>query len=266
MTHRGRGIFLGAASLMALACIEIVDKGRGDGGVGSDAPAMSPAAMPPAASPPPGQVDLKAGLISRWKLDETSGNMAADTAGSNAGTLNGATRSASGFPGAKYPNPGSLQFDGDDDFVELGTANLPANNRPQSASFWFNITSMPTAEQICLSLTDGMDGGSRLKLGFRGNRVAAWKRGGDDLASGPAQAAGWHHYVYTFDGMTHTLYVDGTQTGTSTAAADTGAAAIARLGAGHNNAENFAGQIDEVRIYGRALGAAEVAALREGRE
>ncbi len=48
--------------------------------------------------------------------------------------------------------------------------------------------------------------------------------------------------------------------------ADTGPAASARLGAGHNNAENFAGQIDEVRVYGRALTAAEVTALREGRE
>jgi hypothetical protein len=259
---------LGLLSLSALACIEPVDKGRGDAGLSLDGPPAGDASMSMSPSPMAGggSGNLGAGLISRWKLDEADGNTAADSAGGNAGMLSGPTRSTSGFPGAKYANPGSLQFDGDDDFVELGTANLPANDRPQSVSFWFNVTAMPTTDQICVSLTDGMDGGSRLKLGFRANRVSAWKRGGDDLASAPPVAAGWHHYAYTFDGTTHTLYLDGTQANTSTVAPDTGPAASARLGAGHNNAENFAGQIDEVRIYNRPLTPADVTALREGRE
>ena len=52
----------------------------------------------------------------------------------------------------------------------------------------------------------------------------------------------------------------------STTAPDTGAVANARLGAGYDNAENFSGQIDEVRVYNRALTADEVTALAAGRE
>jgi hypothetical protein len=304
MPSRLKCSLLGLLSATWLACIEVVDKG-GDAGLEPDAregtggrggsspspdsgeparpatpdagprptpPAPSPPSMndagpmPPAASTDGGQGGLNAGLISRWKLDEASGNTTADSAGANAGMLSGPMRMAAGFPGAKYPNTGALLFDGEDDFVELGTANLPANNRPQSVAFWFNITAMPAEEQICVSLTDGADGGNRLKLGFRGNRVAAWKKGGDDLVTAPPVPAGWHHFAYTYDGTNHILYVDGSEAGKSTVAADTGAAAVARMGAGHNNAENFAGQLDEVRVYGRALTAAEVTSLRNGFE
>ena len=45
-------------------------------------------------------------------------------------------------------------------------------------TYWFNIAAVPANKQICVSLTDGMDGGNRLKLGFRGSQVAAWKKGG----------------------------------------------------------------------------------------
>ena len=47
---------------------------------------------------------------------------------------------------------------------------------------------------------------------------------------------------------------------------DTGAVGNARLGAGFDNAENFSGQIDDVRIYNRALPPDELLALRDGRE
>jgi hypothetical protein len=223
-------------------------------------------APPPDAQvgPPPG-VNLAMGLISRWKLDETSGNAAADSVnGLNNGTVSGAARVEGGFPNARYPNPGSLRFDGDNDFVELGTRSMPANNQRQSVAFWVNIAAMPTNNRVCFSLTSGEGGGSRLKIGFKDNRVTAWKGGDDDLVSAPAVGPGWHHYVYTYDGTTHRLFLDGVQRGTSTTAPDTGAVGNARIAAIFNNAENFQGQIDEVRVYNRPITAAEVAALRDG--
>ncbi len=226
--------------------------------------AGAPEAPPAEAGPPPG-VNLGTGLISRWKLDETSGNGAADSVGGlNNGTVSGAVRVAGGFPAARYPNPGSLRFDGDNDFVELGTRNLPANNQRQSVAFWVNLAAMPTNNRVCFSLTSGSSDGSRLKIGFKDNRVAAWKGGDDDLVSAPALAPGWHHYVYSYDGNTHRLYLDGVQRGTGTVAPDTGGVGNARIAAIFNNAENFQGQIDDVRIYNRPLSAAEVAALHDG--
>ena len=52
----------------------------------------------------------------------------------------------------------------------------------------------------------------------------------------------------------------------STAAADDGPAANVRLGAIHNNAENFQGDLDDVRFYDRALSADEAMALTQGAE
>ena len=193
------------------------------------------------------------------------GNGAADSVnGLNNGTVSGAARVEGGFPNARYANPGSLRFDGDNDFVELGTRNMPPNNQRQSVTFWVNIAAMPTNNRVCFSLTSGRDGGSRLKIGFKDDRVTAWKGGDDDLVSAPAVAPGWHHYAYTYDGTTHRLFLDGVQRGTSTTAPDTGAVGNARIGAIFNNAENFQGQIDEVRVYNRPITAAEVAALQDG--
>jgi Concanavalin A-like lectin/glucanases superfamily len=228
-----------------------------------DAPVAD--AAPPVDAPPAST--LTSGLISRWKLDEATGNATDDSAGNNNGTLNGPTRVAGGFPAALYANPRSLRFDGDDDFVAVGTANLPANNRPQSVTYWFNVQTVPDDSRICVSLTDGVADGSRLKLGFRNNQVAAWKSGGgDSLAQAGTVAAGWHHYAYTFDGTNHVIYVDGVRRGNSTIAPDPGAVGNARLGAGFDNAENFTGQLDEVRVYNRPLRPEEVTALFQGME
>ena len=219
--------------------------------------------------PPPPNVNLSLGLVSRWKLDEPSGNTTADSAGPNNGVLNGAVRVSGGFPGARFPNLGSLRFDGDNDFVALGTTNLPANNQPQSVTFWFAFTagSMAGERRVVVSLGDGQAAGSRLKVGLRDDRIAAWTGNDDDLVTTALVPPGWHHLAYTFDGNTHRLFVDGAgPAASSTTQAPTGAVASARLGADFDNTEYFAGQLDDVRIYGRPLSAAEVAALSDGYE
>jgi hypothetical protein len=210
---------------------------------------------------------LNIGLLSRWKLDEGMGNVAVDSAGAgNNGTLQGPAWVTVGFPGARYPNPAALRFDGNDDFVSLGTRNLPANDRPQSVAFWFNVQAFPTTTQVCLSLTDGEAGGMRLKIGFQNSHFSVWKSSSDELVGAPAVAPGWHHYAYTFAGATHRLYVDGSLRSQSTVPPDYGSVTNARIGAIFNNAENFLGLIDEVRIYDRPLDAAEVSALSQGYE
>jgi hypothetical protein len=160
-----------------------------------------------------------------------------------------------------------LRFDGDDDFVALGTANLPANDQPQSVTVWFAFTdSMPGERRVAVSLGDGQAAGSRLKLGLRDQRIAAWTGNDDDLVTTALMPPGWHHLAYTFDGSTHRLFVDDLQRATSTTPPTTGAIANARLGADFDNAEDFAGQLDDIRIYSRPLTAAEVAALFDGYE
>jgi hypothetical protein len=249
----------------------------GTGGTGGRDAAPPPPDIspppPPDARPPPEDtapvISLDDGLISRWKLDEQTGTTTADaTATGNAGALRGgATWTAAGFPGARYPNRGAARFDGIDDFIELGTRNLPANNRPQSVTFWMSYAVIPAmGTETCVTMTDGQPGGSRLKLGFKEGRLTAWKFDEIDLVSTVSPSPGWHHFAYTFDGRTHRLYVDGTERHSSLVAPDAGAIGNARLGAMFNNSEQFRGDLDDVRVYGRALTAPEVSALQQGYE
>jgi hypothetical protein len=225
-------------------------------------PDVAPVDMAPAPS------TLRMGLVGRWKLDEGSGTSAADSSGAgNNGALTGPAWVTTGYPGADYPNPAALRFDGND-HVQLGTNNLPANNRPQTLALWLNYAAVPDANgQICLAITDGNAGGERLKLGFKEQRLAAFKSGNPPVLVDVAPPApGWHHLAYSYDGTTNRLYVDGVQRATSTTAPDTGPANNARLGANFDGSEPFTGLLDEVRIYNRALTAAEIASLFAGAE
>ena len=87
--------------------------------------------------------------------------------------------------------------------------------------------------------------------------------GGEQNAVGTAQLAlnAWTHLATTYDGATQRFYVNGTQVASR---AQTGALATAtgplRIGGNGVWGEYFRGLIDDVRIYNRALGAAEVQA------
>jgi hypothetical protein len=262
----------------------------GSGGVASDAapplddaPIIDPVedTNPPPPPPPPDaggdlfvpgdgapNPTLSVGLVGRWKLDEGTGTATVDSSGTgNDGVIRGAAWVAGGFPAAKYANPGSLRFT-NNDYVQLGTKNLPANNKPQTVTFWLNYTAVPGSDaQMCVTLTDGKSGGSRLKLGFKSQRLAAIKGGSStNIVNTAPPAPGWHHFAYTFDGATHRLYIDGTFRVMSNAAPDTGAASNARLGGNYDASEGYTGFLDEVRIYDHPLAAPEIAALAAGEQ
>ena len=103
---------------------------------------------------------------------------------------------------------------------------------------------------------------SSLGIGFRSGRVGVWKYGGTYLVSAVLPSSGaWCHYAYTFDGTTHRLYIDGAQVASGQAAPQAAAPVALNLGRWTSGQEYFTGQLDDLRIYGRALTAAEVLAL-----
>ena len=71
----------------------------------------------------------------------------------------------------------------------------------------------------------------------------------------------WTHLATTYDGANQRLYINGVLVATK---AQTGAIAAAnqplRIGGNNVSGEFFQGLIDEVRIYNRALSAAEITA------
>lgn len=233
-------------------------------------PPDRPTDLPRDLAPPdtrPLPVELASGLLAHMRLDEGQGTTTQDATGrGHTGTLvAGPTWTMGGFPGAQFANPFSLSFDGTSDFVELVPTGLPAANAATSWSLWVNYPVAPSSvPQHMLALTNA--GSSARVIGFRGGRLGVWRFGGTFLADTTPPPPGWHHLVYTFDGTTHRLHVDGTLRSSSTTPPDTAGVTSARLGTFHGGVELFRGQMDDVRIWSRALNEAEIAALRAGRD
>lgn len=144
-------------------------------------------------------------LVSYYKLDENAANTTvADSHGSNTGTAtsNTSTLSASGRINT------SLDFAGTD-YVDTGNWNLSSGNITLSLWAYFN-----TFAQGSL-IRHGFDGsnlpfsifcnGTQIEAGFFDG---VWRRVDYDI-SGNLSTATWYHLVFTYDGSTIRLWVDG---------------------------------------------------------
>ncbi|HEX6154024.1 MAG TPA: LamG-like jellyroll fold domain-containing protein [Solirubrobacterales bacterium] len=204
------------------------------------------------APPPP------SGLVLAFGFEETTGTTATDgSAAKNNGTLNGATRTASG----KYGR--ALSFDGVNDRVDVPDAasldlstgmTLEAWVRPTTNAGWRTaiIKERGTAGLLYALYTS--NGSKPRTENFTGT---------DNAAAGTAALPlnAWSHIAATYDGTTLRFFVNGTQAGSkATTGAMPNTASPLRIGGNAIWGEYFSGLIDEVRVYSRALTAAEITA------
>ena len=209
-------------------------------------------------------INVSSGLVGYWKLDEASGTSAADSSGNaNTGTWHGGVSRTASVPATiTFTDAEAITLDGTSGYVTLGTTNLPANNAAQSISLWYKGT--PNGgNQNMISMSNGSS--SAVQLGFRGSTLIAWSWGGGTLISTTAtNDSNWHHAVYTYDGTTDRIYVDGALAASGTSTHQTAAVTAAYLGTYNAGGELFAGSLDDVRVYNRAISATEVAILAAG--
>ncbi len=207
-------------------------------------------------------------LIAHWKLDETSGEVVFDSVGRNDGvTYGGALWQPAGGRIA-----GALQFDGVDDYAQLPLG--PIINSPADSTFatWVNWTGGSDGQRIFdfgggpinMSLTPCGSGAGRMCFAI----AKAGMRSYDQATAPQALATGWHHVAVTIDAaaQTYLLYLDGQVVATKTEAQYTpsslGETTQNWLGRSQSSADPyFHGALDDFRIYGCTLSAAEVAQL-----
>jgi hypothetical protein len=206
------------------------------------------------------------GLVGYWRFDERAGKVAVDSSpSSGAGDLQGgAMFTGGGFPRARFTNPGSLMLDGVDGRVALPVASLPATDAAKTISFWMSYVTPPAGARQLLSLHDSASG-CALQLGLRDGRLGVWS-GGRELVAAIAPRSRWHHVVYTFDGTSHRLVVDGLLIPASTGPSPACPIDQALVGSGPGGMESFQGSLDDLRIFNRALAEGEIAVLAEGDE
>jgi hypothetical protein len=206
------------------------------------------------------RVSWREGLVAAYNFNESSGATAADrSASGNTGTVSGATRITSGKNGR------ALSFDGSNDWVTVADAGSLDLSNGMTLESWVYPTSLGSTARAVLSKE--ATGTSRYALYANtasrpGVRIDI---GGGRTALGPAQIAlnTWTHLAATFDGTTLRLYVNGVEVASTPAAGSIAASTGALRIGGHAVAsEWFRGRIDDVRVYSRALAAAEIEADR----
>ena len=215
-----------------------------------------------------------ADIVSHYQFDD-AGNVGADSAGANHGTLEGDAAQVAGRVG-----PGALGLDGDGDFVSLPGSNasleaLDDDDDGWSIAAWVKTSGNgDVARIVSTDMPEGWAGGG-WGVGVRQDR------GSDEFISttygvvdmqAPVSALDgeWHHlsYVMKNDGgaIATDYYVDGVLTGSATPGNPFGITgttndyAIGRLGLS-TAVQYFNGSIDDLRIYDHELTAGEIQAL-----
>ena len=163
-----------------------------------------------------------------------------------------------GRPVYKFHNLHSVDFDGVDDFIQLGE---PISYTQHTISTWVKVSDSDASKTI-IDARDANDDGIRIFL--TSAEVVTYQLNTSDINSGSAISVNeWHHIVATYDGTTQKLYIDGSLADSTTTSQTISTTTNAKIGSRNfsDRANEFAGKIDELAIFDRALTADEVTAI-----
>ena len=208
------------------------------------------------------------GLVGWWKFDETNGTVAYDSSGNgNDGNLTNGPTWATGKIG------GALSFDGVDDYIEVSSRKWTLNNT-FTVSLWYFNQKDPGAigtpfslgwgqgmDEILLYLNDSKirffihKSGGNYATRFRSSSDSAWN---NIVCSGSGGITESKVNIFLNGNSVSSNY---STSGTPSLLSDDQNRTL-RIGR-RNTADPYynKGLIDDVRIYDRALSAAEVQAL-----
>jgi hypothetical protein len=198
------------------------------------------------------------GLVASYGFNAGSGTSAADSSGNaNTGTLSNATWA--GAAAGKYGN--ALSFNGTNARVNVSDSNSLDLTSGMTLEGWVKPNVVTSYRTLVVKERPG-DLAYGLYANVAANRPEAQvAAGGQRVLAGTSAipANTWTHLAATYDGSTLRIYVNGTQV-SSLAATGTITTSTSPLRIGGNAiwSEWFNGLIDEVRVYNRALSAAEI--------
>jgi hypothetical protein len=202
--------------------------------------------------------------VAYWPMDETAGTLAADSMGSYDGSLVGFSEDNSYW--VTGHSEGGLEFDGEDDYVEVEGFSGICGKNPRAIFAWIKTNGITSDNLPIISWGQKQQGGywlmevdedQRLRLSCESGFISAnQQQVGDD---------NWHHIAVVLDPVDSArplisdvlLYVDGrrrTIYKMQEAQINTGCIENVRIGATHEPDSNtFAGVIDEVAIFNAAV-------------
>ncbi|MGB5890800.1 MAG: FG-GAP-like repeat-containing protein [Thermoanaerobaculia bacterium] len=209
-----------------------------------------------------------AGLVAYWPLNEGMGTVTLDASGhGHTGTL---------VNGPQWTTGPILVFDGADDYVDVGFLDAPGGALTLAAWVYSEDLANCVANDCrILSKTTGtaendhyfmlstIQSGADTRLRFRLKTEGVTST--LIASSGNLPEHTWVHTAAVYDGSDMLLYLDGALVGSTgkTGSLSTNAGIPVWIGANPPTATDrpWDGAIDEVRIYDRALSAAEIRSL-----
>jgi hypothetical protein len=258
----GTGPFAGAVD-----DVRLFDHALGASEIQALAGATSPPPPDPGGEGGGGGASGSGSALGLWSLDEGAGTQASDGSGlGNHGIFSGAPGwvtgvhgSALGFAGdgARVLVPDSASLDA------AGALTLTAWVRPLVKNTYYLVKKAHkgTADGFELSLSS--DGSPYVRFNEKSAKDAF------KLVANvpyPRNGSTWMHLAATFDGQQIRIYANGVLAGTRAASGlviGTNALPLS-IGAEDGGSGSFRGAIDDVRIYGAALGVDEIARVMAG--
>jgi hypothetical protein len=219
--------------------------------------------------------DISSGLVGYYTLDEGAGNIAYDMSGNgHDGILhNGVTWISQGYKGS------GIHLDGTTNTrIELGTWNPAEGTGQLSLTLWIRWAGGGGTYQGLIGKRDAWPATTMFQFQVRPENGGTFR-----LETGTYAVVSpngtltpfvqtWAHVAATFDGTTCRLYLNGEEItsggfafNTAGETSNMGIGCVTGGGAGYSgNGEVFSGDIDEVRIYNRALSDTEILATMAG--
>jgi hypothetical protein len=195
------------------------------------------------------------GPVAAYAFDAGAGSTLADaTSGGHNGTISGASWDAAGHSGR------ALSFDGVDDMVTIADHSDFDFTSTFTIESWVKPRTLSGYRMVVLkeappsSLAYGLYAGAA-----GGPRPSGWTETGGAVSPSDIPTGGWTHLATTYSGGTIRLYVNGALVASETAFAPPVTSGALRIGGNSVwEFETFDGLIDDVRLYDRALTAAEI--------
>ncbi len=205
-------------------------------------------------------LDINNGLVSLWHFNESSwtgaGNEVTDSVGSHHGTKSG---TASTTPDSKWGVRGGFFNNG---LITI-SADAAINPSNFSIGYWFKNTTdqtHPSVPRITARTAAHFETAVTDNYGVADNKsIYIYRSGAWTDTTYDADPNEWHYYVWTYNGTTVKLYVDGVEEYTVNGSVTISATDAFYIGNILGAGEGVVGNIDEVSLWSRALSQAEAA-------
>ena len=200
---------------------------------------------------------LTRGLVGYWTFD--AGSVVGSTARDLSGRSNAAVITGTATLGAGRRNQ-SFSFDGSTYLLSTSPIGI-SGLEPRTISAWVKTTDNSTGRRVIAGW--GGAGGTHQSFDLElSNGNVYIGTADEDLSTTYGVGDGkWHHVVATYNGSVDTLYADGSYIDSKTVALSTIDSSFSIGRRDYSQAGDyglFTGNIDDVRLYNRALSAEEV--------